>query len=571
MAVAAGGRLAGAPVRRRLPRRHGPVKAAAQVAQAPKTASRLAPFLATLACLALALAHRHLLRNLALHNELPTSQLVAAVHAAAFLLIVLVQAGLSRHRRGTSVKGHPLVSSPFFVAAVAVIELLNWAALGQVGASGALGIELAALSGSLVPFCMLMSTLILRRGFGQLAWMGAALVAVGVALYGPTPISITAQQALLIGATCTLSGLALIGKEALVGVNSTGFATRQQQRGPLTVPMVALLATAAQLVALLVLPHGLPAAPSVPSLSWLVGASPPVLSTGMLAYLAVSGLYRLTLVWTLRVASAPVIELVNAVAVPTGTALWALSLGGTVSLWLPWHSAAGLALCACGAALYSVDRPRLATGIFRTPEQLAAAAAQRVMQSEREKYQEELRLATAQRRQLQLDASKDLRRKQEEEQRRERLIEAWKREDERMRIEDTERLSREEEAEKRRQEAALRQEVEEEVEARRRAQAGLPPKGEGGAAPLPPPAPRLFGKLLGEGQAKQERKPDLLSKMWKEWMASNRKVRAQSEGTADDRFLSGMWREWMLQNRKVWKGAVRADSGQSNLGPPREP
>mmetsp|Transcript_8619 Transcript_8619/g.24198 ORF Transcript_8619/g.24198 Transcript_8619/m.24198 type:complete len:586 (-) Transcript_8619:192-1949(-) len=310
-------------------RRHGwpaKLRAAPQAAEgAPQATevSRRTAWTAAFAYMLLSLLHRRLLGALAASGApAPCVSLAAAVHAAVFL-----SAAVLLRRRQTGPGGINFILVATFVAS----ELLSWMTLGRLAAAGDLALTVAVLSGSAIPFTMLLSVALLKRRFTPLAWVGAMLVAAGVASCGlgaPASLPGAAQAALLVGALAA-PGLALVGKEAAL----TG-------SRPLGIASGALLLSLAQLGAGWAQPAWPPAAhaaPAAAALLWSPGAG------AVWLYVLASGALRLSLIWALQVASAPTVQLLNALAVPLGAAV--LGAGSPRNIF-------AVALSCVGAFLY---------------------------------------------------------------------------------------------------------------------------------------------------------------------------------------------------------------------------
>jgi len=362
---------------------------------------RKAAWLAVLAYMLLSWLHRFTLRQLAAP---PPVGLVAGFHAAAFLAAA---AATGWGAPG----GRSLAGSLPGIAAVVAIEGLSWLTLSRLGSTASLALMVALLSGVAVPYTMAISRLVVQRRFAASAWVGAALVAAGVA-YCNLGLLVTlpaASEAAVLVAACTIPGLGLVLKERLlVGSQTIG------------IPMVAALVSIVQLVAFS-LPLSLSSATPSITPSGAVGGS------ALLAYIAVSGALRLSLVWAIRAASSPTVQLVNALAVPLGATLLASS---------QQRNALGLVAALVGAALYLRALPR------RAPAHEAARAGARkgapegvrgsfMQEMRREAFMEERRLAEQPRPQGAPNPAREARLK--------RLKQRWSEEEQRQKAKDAAR------------------------------------------------------------------------------------------------------------------------------------
>jgi len=300
-------------------------------------------------CLVLVLMHRLSLRSLKL--SLPPMRLAVAIHSLAFFALSLIRPGRTS-RPGLEHLGMSLL--------VGAADMLGWASLQQMTTVDGLGVAAALLTGAGLVYSLLLSRLFLRRRFQETSWLGALIVAFGVAASGPSAaISLTTWSRIApVVKALSLSGLALMGKEALLRGVPSDSGDGSWKRRPMSVASVACLASVSQLLAL-AWPQvrGLGAWPGLAGIaSLLVGPLPEsgALGSLALAYIVGSGLLRLTLAWALRAGGAPIVQLVNAMAVPYGAAILALLEPSSV---FSSKTLAALLTCVLGFAVFFARTP----------------------------------------------------------------------------------------------------------------------------------------------------------------------------------------------------------------------
>ncbi|CAE8624770.1 unnamed protein product, partial [Polarella glacialis] len=309
----------------------------------------MAPVLVGALCLFLVLLHRLALRTIS--QPLPI-RFVVAVHAAMFFVLSL----LTR----SSAPG-PGPAGVRLAVLVGAVEFLGWMALQRVAAAQGLGIAAALLSGASLVYSMGLSRLLIQRQFRSMAWIGALLITFGVAYSGPSLSGLPSiAQALPLLAAWAFSGLALIGKEAMLSGAKCEKDQRNWRRRPMSVPTVAFVASFALLLALAAPQVGFALGRHTWSLrevaSLVLGPVPMFgdLSITVLSYIAASGVLRLTLAWALRASSATTAQLVNAVAVPFGAAMLTLAEPAPV---IPKRLLLALGTSLVGSSLYFFGHP----------------------------------------------------------------------------------------------------------------------------------------------------------------------------------------------------------------------
>ncbi|CAE8665457.1 unnamed protein product, partial [Polarella glacialis] len=319
------------------------------VSSARSQSSGMAPVLVGALCLFLVLLHRLALRTIS--QPLP-NRFVVAVHAAMFFVLSL----LTR----SSAPG-PSSAGVRLAVLVGAVEFLGWMALQRVAAAQGLGIAAALLSGASLVYSMGLSRLFIQRQFRSMAWIGALLITFGVAYSGPSLSGLPSiAQALPLLAAWAFSGLALIGKEAMLSGAKCEKDQRNWRRRPLSVPTVAFVSSFALLLALAAPQVGFALGRHTWSLrevaSLLLGPVPMFgdLSISVLSYIAASGVLRLTLAWALRASSATTVQLVNAVAVPFGAAMLTLAEPAPV---IPKRLLLALGTSLVGSSLYFFGHP----------------------------------------------------------------------------------------------------------------------------------------------------------------------------------------------------------------------
>jgi len=248
--------------------------------------------------------------------------------------------------------------------------MFGWAALQRVAAADGLGVAAALLSGAVLVYTLFLSRIMLGMRFQETSWLGALIVAVGVAASGPYGmLQLTSWSRIIpVFTALSLSGLALVGKEALLKGVPSDSGDGSWKRRPMSLASVACLASVSQLLAL-ALPQvrSLEAWPGLAGIgSIVIGPLPKSGSLGFLAvaYICGSGLLRLTLAWALRAGNAPIVQLVNALAVPYGAAILALlEPSNLISI----RTLAALLACFLGSAIFFVRTP-----IVKDEKQLTA-------------------------------------------------------------------------------------------------------------------------------------------------------------------------------------------------------
>ncbi|CAK9105052.1 unnamed protein product [Durusdinium trenchii] len=325
----------------------------------------------------LVMIHRVVLKECRL--QLPPPRFTVFLHASIFLI-------LSQFLPPTK---FPSEQNVKVILLVGALEFFGWAALQNVVAvAGHLGVSAALLSGVSLLVTLASAKLLLRSHVKATAWIGAAIVALGVGAAGPvhalSMASSPAHVALLCAALFTTS-LALTGKEVLFS-----------GRAPLSVASVACLASFAQLLAL-ALPevlrlHSFPGTLELAQI--IVGPAPRIANLSWPAYVYILGsaFLRYTFTWSLRTANAPTVQLVNAVAVPFGSALLMLLSHAPISD----QSLCALSICTVGSFIFFLDQGPLmkASELFKgtmSQEQLKLEEAWKQQKAAKAKQAEEER------------------------------------------------------------------------------------------------------------------------------------------------------------------------------------
>ncbi|CAJ1374847.1 unnamed protein product [Effrenium voratum] len=419
------------------------------------------PWAVALLGFAMVLLHRVALKEFkSAGAAMPPPRFTVFLHAAIFLIASQVMPP-TKFPKEQNVK---------VILLVGVVELLGWVALQQVATAGSLGVSAALLSGVSLLVTLLAARFLLRSRVKRTAWLGAAIVALGVGAAGPvkalSSLHPGLQQAALLCSALSFSGLALTGKEVLFS-----------GRAPLSVASVACLASCAQLLAL-ALPEilSLKSFPgSLEVAQIIVGPAPRIAALPVAAYIYILGsaVLRLTFTWALRSANAPTVQLVNAVAVPFGSAVLMLLSRAQIS----GQTLMALGLCTLGSVVFFLrEGPLVKTselfGASLTEEQIKLEEAwkkekeeqakksqeERKQKEEEKRKAQELQAKQRQEREGQLRKEREQKQKQKEDEQKRKEEERQRVAAEKKRLKEEARAIREEEKRKAEEERRKKQE-----------------------------------------------------------------------------------------------------------------
>ncbi|CAE6932087.1 unnamed protein product [Symbiodinium natans] len=526
-------------VTRRRPHRAEAPKAPAAAPSASKGSrfQRVPPWMVAVLGLSVVLLHRVALKEF--RHNIPPARFIVFLHTVFFLMASqLMPPSKWPHEQNYKV-----------VALVGAMEFLGWASLQQVAFAGGLGVTAALLNGVSLLLTLLCARLILGSHVRPSAWIGAAIVAVGVGATGSMSnlfsSSISAGHVALLGASLAFSSMALTGKEVLFS-----------GRAPLSVPMVACIASFAQLMAL-AMPELLSLRSFPGSLQFaqiIIGPAPRIMSLAWPAYLyiAASGALRLTFTWGLRAANASTVQLVNAVAVPFGTALLTmLSPHGHLTPKM----VGALALTLAGSIIFfrggspSIKSSALFATIL-TPEELKEEQEWKQADVHRAQREEQAKKDAAEKRKQ----AEEFKKKSAEEQKRIRM------EREEARKKQEEEKQRQKEEEKRiREEARLKAQaektrLEEERQAKKEAE-----RKEREEAKQKAEAERKKKQAEYEAQKQEEQRLAIEAKKQKEAAEKQRKEEAKARA-AEDRKRQEQEKKEADAKRRAEQEAARAEA-----------
>jgi len=294
--------------------------------------SRRASWLAPVAYLATLLLSRWSFHAFGLahgHASMWVAKVAVISHTLVFTLLALVT---SKRDKGMGFGKLTLMGFASF------LEVLTFGVLHRLSSMAHGSIYTLSLAGMVVPYIMVLSSVLMRKRYQLFTWLGSIIVGVGLLCSMPFATHPADLPLILLGsAALCLPGLGLITKEMLLrGSMSSG------GRTSMSVASVAALTSVSQLAGLM-LPVQIHNPAGAVASTAAIAAKIPSLS-GIALYSLASGLVRFTMIRTLRETSALSISLVNVLAISLTPALfstWEVRVGlGTTLL--------GIAMCAAG-------------------------------------------------------------------------------------------------------------------------------------------------------------------------------------------------------------------------------